>query len=223
MLYALGDPLSLLVLVLGFVVAVTLLGWLTGLVARRTGHRETALSERRRPTPQSQVDPIGAVAAAIGGAGWPRPFEQPHTRRTGAVLVTTLLGPLVLVAIGAALLVGVRVASGLSGLPVSFELLQSGAGGLDVTSKVMLLLSMSFVFTGLLALVPLPPLLAGRALFALAPQSPGWRKAEHYLVGQNFGTLAVLLLLLLPLGGEQPLLPTLLDLIARALLDPLRG
>ena len=224
MLYALGDPLSLLVLALGFVLAVTLLGWLSALVAARGEGRAAVVSSgRTRPSPRAQIDPIGVVGAAIGGAGWPRPLEQPVRRRTGAILASTLIGPAVLVGVGAGLLVAARVVSGVPSLPVSFELLRGGIQGLDVGSRVLLLLSMSFVYTGLLALIPLPPLLAGRTLFALGPRSPGWRKAEYYLVEQNFGTLAVLLLLVLPLAGRQPLLSVILDVLAQALLGPISG
>src|SRR3712207_7472052 len=55
------------------------------------------------------------------------------------------------------------------------------------------------------SLVPLPPLEGGRLLFARAPRTHGWQQAELYLVEKNLGTVAVLVLLLLPLGGQQPL------------------
>ena len=51
----------------------------------------------------------------------------------------------------------------------------------------------------------------GRLLFGLSPRTVGWQKAEHHLVEQNIGLVALLVLLLLPLGGPQALLPAVLD------------
>jgi hypothetical protein len=57
----------------------------------------------------------------------------------------------------------------------------------------------------------------GRLLFGLGPRSPGWQKAEYYLVEQNVGLVALLVLLLLPLGGPQALLPMVLESIVEPL------
>ena len=74
-----------------------------------------------------------------------------------------------------------------------------------------------------LSLVPLPPLDGGRLLFALAPRSPGWQKAEYQLDERNIGIAVLLALLLIPLGGPQALLPVLLDTLAGPLLDRVTG
>jgi membrane-associated protease RseP (regulator of RpoE activity) len=85
------------------------------------------------------------------------------------------------------------------------------------------MLGLMHVYVGALSLVPLPPLDGGRLLFALAPRSPGWQKAEHQLDERGIGIAVLLALLLIPLGGPQALLPVLLDTIVGPLADLATG
>ena len=78
-------------------------------------------------------------------------------------------------------------------------------------------------FVAALSLVPLPPLDGGRLLFALAPRTPGWQKAEYQLDERNIGVAVLLALLLIPLGGPQALLPVLLDTVVGPLVDLVTG
>lgn len=225
MLQALGDPVSLLLLVLGFVLAATLQGTTSALIAARTGDRRVQQEGRTKPDPRRHVDPFGAVAGLIAGTGWAKPVEPPDRRRKGAVIAVLLAGPLVDVVLGLALLVGFRAASGGSGsLPSRgyVALLQFGVGG-PLHLRALLLLGLSLLFFGVLALVPLPPLPGGRLLFALGPRSPGWQKAEYQLVERNIGIAVLLVLLLIPLGGPQALLPTLLDTVIGPLVALVTG
>ena len=226
MLYALGDPLSLLVLLASFVLAVTLHGWVQSAVAARTGDARPQLQGRTRPSPRRHVDPFGAVAAAIAGVGWARPLEPPDRRRRGALVAVLLSGAVANVVVGFALLVGFRLAGGrVTGTTV--QLLQygvgQGIGGGELLLRVLLMLGLMNVFVGALSLVPLPPLDGGRLLFALAPRSPGWQKAEYQLDERGIGIAVLLALLLIPLGGPQALLPVLLDTVVGPLLDLVTG
>ncbi len=72
-------------------------------------------------------------------------------------------------------------------------------------------------------MIPLPPLDGGRLLFALAPRSPGWQKAEYQLDERNIGVAVLLALLLIPLGGPQALLPVLLDTVVGPVVDRVTG
>jgi Zn-dependent protease len=90
------------------------------------------------------------------------------------------------------------------------QLLQFGASG-DLALRALVLFSLANLMTGLLSLVPIPPLAGGRLLFGLAPRTQGWQKAEYQLDERNIGIAVLLALLLIPLGGPQALLPTLLD------------
>jgi membrane-associated protease RseP (regulator of RpoE activity) len=225
-LYALGDPVSFVVLVLSFLVAATLHGWVQALVATRTGDRRPAAEGRTRPDPRRHVDPFGAVAAAIAGVGWARPVEPPDRRRRGALVAVLLSGAVANLVVGAVLLLGVQaLTGGITGMTV--QLLQYGVGrgigGGDLLARALLMLGLMHVYVGALSLVPLPPLDGGRLLFALAPRSPGWQKAEHQLDERGIGIAVLLALLLIPLGGPQALLPVLLDTVVGPLADLATG
>jgi membrane-associated protease RseP (regulator of RpoE activity) len=210
-LYALGDPLSFVLLLVSYVVCVTLLGWVEALACARVGLREPG---RRAPDPRRQVDPYGAVGALIAGLGWAKPVEVPGNRRGGRVAGALLAGPVLLLVLGLAALAGF----GLSYGPVAGQaaLLTNGAGVLPAGQEAWLLAGTMATYVGALSVVPLPPLPGGRALFAVAPQSGGWLKARYQLIDRNIGIAVLLALLILPLGSG-PLLTGVLD----AVLDPL--
>ena len=236
MLYALAHPASLLVLLVSFVLAVTLHGWVACLVADRTGDRRPRQEGRLKPEPQRHLDPFGAVAAGISGLGWSRPVELVARRRRGQAVAVALSGPAVNIGLGIGLLLAWRFAFGPLGAPAGGVLAlvvdQAGAGyflqhgfplGDTLAASALLLAGCSQLYLGVLSLFPLPPLDGGRLLFALAPRSPGWQKAEHYLIEQNIGIAVLLALLLLPLGGSVPLLPHLLDSVLQPLVRVICG
>jgi hypothetical protein len=102
-----------------------------------------------------------------------------------------------------------------------------GAGPGDVINDLHLPAGQGF-FVGMgiqmlgmavLALVPLPPLPGWRLLELLSTNSVGWQRAKHYLVENNIGVLALLVLIILPLGGQRPILVLILDGAVGSLLD----
>ena len=231
MLYALSHPLALLGLVLGFVAAVTLHGAVQAFVATRTGDRRPRAEGRVSLDTRRHLDPFGCVAAGLAGPGWVRPVEvgSPVFRgrapwRPVLVLAT---GPLASGLLGLGLLVGARAAGasefGIRALPLSELLHGRGQGAAAGASLLLLEAGAAALAVALLALVPLPPLDAGRALFSVAPRSQGWQRARHWLIEQNIGLVAVLVLLIIPIAGERPLLLVLLDTLARPLLDAIAG
>lgn len=236
MLYALGDPRSLVVLLVAFVLAVTVSGWVSALVGVRSLTPQARAQGRTRPDPRRHLDPFGSVGAVIAGLGWAAPLEVPERARAGRVAAVVLAGPLVVLALGVGLLAaygalaaggdlsggdlsgGGLLTSGL-GLPPGSALLQRGTGlvgGLPFGEQALLLAGLSASYVGALQLVPLPPLPGGQVLFALAPQTLGWQKARYQLVDRNIGLVVLLAALVLPLGGTR-LLPYVLDTV----LDPL--
>lgn len=212
MLYALGAPLSFLLLLASFVLAVTLHGWVSCLAADRAGDRRPRMEGRLRPDPRRHVDPFGAIAGLIAGFGWARPLDPPPGRRSRrSLLLGCLAGPAANLALGMAAMAAFSAMTGFA-LPLALsKLLQSGVPGLAWAESGVLLFGLMNLYVGALSLVPLPPLDGGRLLFGLAPRTVGWQKAEYHLVEQNIGLVAVLVLLLLPLGGPQALLPGVLD------------
>jgi Zn-dependent protease len=221
-LYALAEPVSFVLLVLSFLVAATLHGWVQAAVAARVGDRRPAMAGRTRPDPRRHVDPFGAVAAAIAGVGWARPVEPPDRRRRGALVAVLLSGAVANLVVGLAALVAFRLAGGALAFP-SVQLLQYGTGAGDLLLRALALFGLMNVFVGALSLVPLPPLDGGRLLFGLAPRTSGWQKAEYHLDERNIGVAVVLALLLIPLGGPQALLPVLLDTVVGPLVDLVTG
>ena len=213
MLYALGDPVSLVLLLLSFVVAVTLHGWVQSLVAARSGLRGPVAEGRTRPDPRRHVDPFGAVSAAIAGIGWARPIDPPDRRNRGALIRVLLSGAVANVVVGLGTLVALGVLYGGLFVTAPSRILQSGIDG-DLGALALLLFGLANLMTGLLSLVPIPPLDGGRLLFGLAPRTPGWQKADHQLDERNIGVAVLLALMLIPLGGPQALLPTILDTLA---------
>jgi len=212
MLYALGNPVSLLLLLLSFVVAITVHGYVQAVVASRNGQRPASAADRATVDPRRHVDPFGAVAAAIAGVGWAKPIAPPEQPRRGATVATLLSGSVANIGLGLVSLLVFRSLGGPRLAGGSTLLLQQGVEG-DLLFRGLLLFGLSNLFVGALSLVPLPPLDGGRLLFALTPPTPGWRKAEYQLVERNIGVAVLLALLLIPLGGPQALLPTLLDIL----------
>lgn len=143
------------------------------------------------------------------------------------MLAVGLLGPAVNLALGAGLLLAWRFAYGPAGGDVEglSEQLQHGlsSDGVPFGNLALLLGGASQLYLGALSLVPLPPLDGGRLLFAFAPRTQGWLRAQHYLVEQNIGIAVVLALLIIPLGGNVPPLPALLDIVLAPVLTLLLG
>lgn len=226
MLYALAHPLSLFLLLASFVVGMTLHGWVQALVADRLGDKRPRMERRLRADPQRQIDPFGAVAAALSGVGWARPVELADRRRRAAVWTVALSGPAVNLVLGVGILLGYRVAYGTVRASDLSYLLQHG---LPISSSVfgqeaLLLIGGSQLYLGALSLIPLPPLDGGRLLFALAPHTHGWQKARYHLIEQNIGVAVLLALLVIPLGSRNiPLLLNLLDAVLRKPLELVLG
>lgn len=219
MLYALNQPLLLLGLLLGFVV-----GGVAHALAQvyAAGARDRhATSGRRTADPRRQLDAFGAIAAGIAGVGWPRELETDGRRlgSRGRLTAVLLAGPAVNLLLGAAgyavlLVTGAPAALSIAG--VSDVLL----GRLPAPPAAAVPLGFATVNLAMavLSLIPLPPLVGGRLLFAYAPRTQGWRNAEYRLVEQNWGVAIVLVLLLLPLAGGVPLLLFLIDTLTAPVL-----
>lgn len=222
MLFAIGSPTSLVLLLVSFVVAVTLQGWVSSLVAARSGDRTVTAEGRTAPDPRRHLDPFGTVSAAIAGVGWPKVVEAPDRRRRGGMVAALLSGPVANLVVGLGALLALGLTAGAVFTTMPSRLLQEGAP-LDLPERALLLFGLANLMTGLLALVPLPPLPGGRLLFGLAPRTVGWQKAEYQLIERNIGVAVLLALLLIPLAGQRALLSVILDAVAAPLVRLVTG
>ena len=211
MLRALGDPRSFVLLVASWVVAITAHGWVQAVVADRAGERGPRQDGRLSLDPRRHLDPFGAIAALIAGVGWAKPVDLPPRRRRSALVAVALAGPAVNLLLGIAGLVACSVQVEGS-VPAGASILQYGVDA-ELGAQAALLFGLTNLYVAVLSLVPLPPLDGGRLLFGVGPRTAGWQKAEYHLVEQNIGIVAVLVLLLIPLGGGQALLPELLETV----------
>jgi hypothetical protein len=202
-LFALGHPLALLGLVLGFLVGVVAVGTVQ---ARATGGGRRDGHHRGAGVLARYIDPFGAIAAALGGVGWAAPIEIGRFRRGPArrrLIRTLLLAPLTHLGLA---VVGCVALAGLGALaPLRFVDTRLALHG-TYAPPLLQLTALGFVVVNLtmalLHVIPLPPMAAGRILFLLAPPTPAWQRAAYQLEDNNWG-IGILIGLSLPLfsGG----------------------
>jgi Zn-dependent protease len=216
MLRALGSLPSFLGLLVGFLAAVVVQAYTQAGAARALGDRAAF---RRLGGVRRVLDPFGAVAAALGGPGWGVTPEIP-LRSRGRLAIALLAGPVAVGLLGMLAVIGYVLVGGVAAaLPGAGP--SNVIGGVDLPVGQAFLVSLGLEALGMavLALVPLPPLPGWRLLELASSGSLGWQRARHYLVDNNLGVLALLVLLILPLGGSHPLLITILDTVVGSLLS----
>jgi predicted membrane protein len=214
-LRALGTPLAFLGLLVGFLLAVVVQAYAQAATARALGDRAAF---RRLGGVRRVLDPFGAVAAALAGPGWGVTPEIPLRSRARLALAL-LAGPLAVAALGALALVAFVLAGGeRATLPGSGPgAVLAGVAGPPV-QVFTYALGLELLGMAVLALVPLPPLPGWRLLELASTGSVGWQRARDYLVEKNLGVLALLVLLILPLGASTPLLLAIVDTAVGSLL-----
>ncbi|HEV2089197.1 MAG TPA: hypothetical protein VGR21_12865 [Cryptosporangiaceae bacterium] len=207
MLFALGQPFALLGLLAAFVVSLVVRAFAAHVVLRRQVGRMPLLDPRR------DFDIFGAVAAVFGGTGWGRRLDDVAGRPAppGALLA----GPLAVLVVSQLAFAGYRLAGAdtllLRAHPASTVL--TGVPG-EPLSQALASFAVGMLCFGLLALFPLPPLDGwGLLRRAVRRPGPGFQKAEHWLDGQNIGTVILLAGMILPLSDGRPLVLILLDLL----------
>jgi hypothetical protein len=218
MLFALRQPPTLLGLLLGLAVGCYLRAALQQAVIG--GPR----SLRRLRDPKVWIDPYGIVGALIGGIGWsPRPeLSRFKPRQVWTVTVVAVLAHAVLAAIGLELYV---IAGGSRELLTFTDTISVLHGtqpfAITFAEKVALGFGIENLACGLLVLIPIPPLELGVALWSTLPRAPGARRLAYRLLEESWGVLAILVLLVLPLAGEQPALLQLIGSLSNDILGAL--
>lgn len=232
MIFALRHPAVLLGLLVGFLVGVPLRAAVqhalaSGFSLRRRGRLRPVRSGHAGGFPRpaagwsAYLDPYGTVAAVLSGAGWgPRPLTRRKGRGSDVAMLLAALVVHGALAVGGIALFkaagGDYHLFGLDGFDATSVLHGSGTfgkAGQDITAGFSLI----NVACGLLALLPIPPLELGVILWSRLPRSPGARRFAYHLLEEQWGVAIVLLFLLLPLAGQQPLLLVLINDASRAI------
>jgi hypothetical protein len=226
-IFALSQPATLLGLLIGFLVGVSLRAAaqrrLVGAPRARGRRPLSAVGAARVPAPRAgyaaYLDPYGTVAAVIGGPGWgPRPASRRGRWDDVLLLVAALVVHALLAVVGLAVFSAVDgPTSALAGIPVS-DILHGNIDFGSAGQEVAVGFAIMNLACGLLALLPIPPLELGIVLWGRLPRSPGSRRFAYHLLEEQWGVAIVLVLLLLPLGGELPLLLVLVNKLAEPLL-----
>lgn len=217
MLFALRQPAILLGLVLGFTAGCILRAGLQQAVSG--GLRST----QRSLSPRSWLDPYGAVGAVLAGVGWsPRPTVSRFTpRQVWTMVVAAVAAHAALAAAGLATYVAVGGSRAAFPLISAVQVLHGSQFPPDAAQKIALGFGIENLGCGLLALVPIPPLELGVALWSTLPKAAGARRMAYHLLEEQWGIAVVLVLLLLPLAGQQPALLQLVGDISDHLLSAL--
>jgi Zn-dependent protease len=213
-LFALGEPVAFVALVVSF-----LLGIVLRAVAVRVTARSLGLVDRREsllPRLREDIDPFGAVAAAIGGMGWGKMLsvdEVPRHRGRGRAVAMFAAGPLTCIVVAQLFFAGYVLVT-----PENFLSLAGPAdvllGGLNLPAGELVLLSLAvgLLCFGLLALIPIPPL-DGFGILYYAVRHPGnglqWMRL--WFEDKNIGVLILLICCLFPLG--YPFLLRILNIL----------
>ena len=191
MLWALAQPAAVAGLIAAFVLGVGL-RWVAQVVAARALGRPERVDDR--------VEPLGLVAAVLGGTGWGAPAgRQPRW--------AVLAGPLAVLAASQVAFAAYQSAFPELGLALRLNRpsdVLHGAVAPDAAAQFVMSLAVGLLCFGLLALVPLPPLDGYRLL----PLEPGPAP-----IVERLGVIVVLLLIVVPVAGRPPLMFAL-DVVA---------
>jgi hypothetical protein len=172
------------------------------------------------------LDPFSAVAALLGGMGW-APRQELDRRRPNLPLLLTLASVAVEAVLAVVGLVAYQLADGATqGLGLTFASTVDVIHGNQLIAvtflqKFALGFAVESLACGLLALVPIPPLPLGVWLWSTLPRGDGARRIAYRLLEEQWGILVLLILLLIPLAGQQPALLALVSAVANPILNAL--
>jgi hypothetical protein len=228
-IFALRQPAVLLGLLVGFLVGIAAVTTAQRAAAgrqlrpRRAGTLRPlgGAGRRTRPPASTLLDPYGAACAVVAGIGWgPRPPAPTGLRKPGpGPLVVALVVHGLLAAGGLAAYLAAGGDKGLLTVPSDvLTLVVHGSPLLLVESvgaQILLGFGMVNLGCGLLRLV------MGVLLWSRLPRSPGARRLAYRLLEEPWGVAVLIVLLLVPLAGQQPLLLAVLSAVADPILHAL--
>jgi hypothetical protein len=220
LLFALGQPATFAGLLIAFLLALVLRAYairLTGRLLRLTDSRESVT-----PRLREDIDPFGAVAAAIGGAGWGKVIdvdEVPRGHGRGRAAAVFAAGPIATLLAAQLFFLAYDLV-----YPNSFQLaiyrpsaVLRGQFEATLGGQVLLGIAVGLLAFGLLALIPIPPLDGFGLLWsAMRRPGPGMQCTRLWLDHKNLGVVILLACCFFPLSAPLLLLP--LDLVGTVFL-----
>jgi hypothetical protein len=213
LLFALGQPVTFAGLLIAFLLGLLLRAVAIRLFARRLRMADGPIT----PRPREDIDPFGAVAAAIGGAGWGKVIdvdEVPRGFGRGRAALIFAAGPLVtLIAAQIFFLLYAVLYPGSGELSVyRVSDVLRGQFSSSAGSELLLALAVGLLAFGLLALIPLPPLDGFGLLWSAQRRpGPGMQGYRLWFEQKNLGVVILLACCFFPLSYPLLLIP--LDLI----------
>ncbi|GAA2709763.1 hypothetical protein [Actinoplanes palleronii] len=215
MLFALGTPVAFVALVVSFIC-----GLLLRAVAIRFTARTVGLADRNeslRPTLRNDIDPFGAVGAALGGMGWGKQLsvdDVPRWRGRGRAAAVFAAGPVACILAGELMLAALALTEPYADV---FQAIRVGdvLHGVAIEpywEQALLAFGGGLLAFGLLALIPIPPLDGFGILYcALRKPGAGMQWMRLWFEDKNIGVLLLLLFSLFP--GGYPLITLILDVL----------
>ena len=214
MLFALVEPVAFVALVISFLLGLALRAVAIRLTASRLGlgHGRESVA----PRPREDIDPFGAVAAAVGGVGWGRMLsvdEVPRHRGRGRAAAVFAAGPLTCLVVAQLFFLAHKlVYPDVSLAFIGPANVLFGLPGAPYGEQVLLSLAVGLLAFGLLALLPMPPLDGFGLLWnALRRPGAGMQWMRLWFEEKNVGVLILLVCSLFPLG--RPVLVWIIDVL----------
>jgi len=213
LLFALGRPIAFAGLLAAFLLALTLRALAIRFVARRLHMADGPIT----PSPREDVDPFGAVAAAVGGAGWGKTIdvdEVPRGFGRGRTAWLYLAGPLVTLVVAQPMFFLYALINPSSYQLAFYRVSDVLRGQVEDSGfeQFVLALAVGLLAFGLLALIPVPPL-DGFGLLWIAQRrpGPGMQGYRLWFEQKNLGVVLLLVCCFFPLSSPFLMIP--LDLV----------
>jgi hypothetical protein len=213
LLYALGEPIAFVALVVAFLVGLLLRAFAIRFTARvlRVSDRRESVSPRLR----EDVDPYGAVAAAIGGMGWGKEISVDEVSRhqgRGRAAAVFASGPVACILVAQLLFAAyVTLYPGdLLSLLTPADVLHGFS--LPLGQQMLLCSAVGLLSFGLLALIPIPPLDGFGILWSAQRRpGPGMQWMRLWFEEKNLGAVILLVCCFVPFSF--PLLLVILNVL----------
>jgi hypothetical protein len=216
-LFALAEPLIFVGLLVSFLLALVLRAVAVRFTAGSLGlvGREPATFRLRE-----DVDPFGAVAAAVGGPGWGRILdvdEVPRHRGRGRAALVFLAGPLVTLLAAQLVFLAHKLIYPDSVLLLRVSDILRGQFATAWGAELLLGIAGGLLAFGLINLLPIPPLDGFGVLWSAQRQpGSGMQGFRLWFQEKNIGVVVLLACCFFPLSYPLILLPV--DLIGTVVL-----